>query len=413
MMMHVHSVYSHDACDKHGLIDGRINEKCLKRFHQAICKNNYDIVFLTEHRGHLSEMPYGDALPMTSQDDPILEKGVRVGLRHACEGGRTVHVFLGSENQLMPIGMTRHPDPPAGLDLEQTYNSMDPAAVAAFRATGAIIGANHIEMKENPIEKLREVKPDFLEAYNIHANLLWIVKDKKVGRIWKYLTRMGSFIANPFVEPDLLFLTFFREDETTLQRWSQLSMTQKVGAVGGIDAHENFLPGPMWDGDRPDSYRRLARWFSNWVYLPSETPTRQEALDAVKASRMILAFEIFGDPSGFQFQGSTARGAVVPMGSELNLADTGGSIDLHVTPPASIPSGLARLRILKATDQGWVSVAENDAKAELVFTTHEPGVFRAEIRTTPSHLGRHVPGFKSLVREREYPWAMANPIFVR
>ncbi|HEY7864183.1 MAG TPA: hypothetical protein VIE39_11010, partial [Thermoanaerobaculia bacterium] len=53
-VMHVHSVYSHDACDKAPFDEaGRQNEACLARFRRAICSARLGAVFLTEHDRYL------------------------------------------------------------------------------------------------------------------------------------------------------------------------------------------------------------------------------------------------------------------------------------------------------------------------------------------------------------------------
>ncbi len=59
-ILHVHSVFSHDACDNNPQdADERPNEACLNRFRAALCQSNIDAAFLTEHDRYLVRASMG------------------------------------------------------------------------------------------------------------------------------------------------------------------------------------------------------------------------------------------------------------------------------------------------------------------------------------------------------------------
>ena len=88
--IHVHSVYSHDACDGQPQLKGRINEACLMDLRRAICRNHIDVLFLTEHQDRLtSTSELSSVLGLRDDDTPILQAGQIVGSIQHCPDGHT------------------------------------------------------------------------------------------------------------------------------------------------------------------------------------------------------------------------------------------------------------------------------------------------------------------------------------
>lgn len=167
-IVHAHSVHSHDACDGRPYVDGGPNEPCLQSFRAALCRTKIDVIFLTEHDSLMATVPFPTVLQMRSGDEPVMEAGQLVGSRIACPDGHRVLLLPGAENDLMPIALRRHPDMLNG-NLADAYNANNPAAVQRFREAGALVAIPHVEQRS--IEYLREIGPDVLEVYNVHANL--------------------------------------------------------------------------------------------------------------------------------------------------------------------------------------------------------------------------------------------------
>ena len=54
-VVHMHSPYSHDACDGQGLTAGVPNASCLADLRAAPCKDGLDFIALTDHPAHMNE----------------------------------------------------------------------------------------------------------------------------------------------------------------------------------------------------------------------------------------------------------------------------------------------------------------------------------------------------------------------
>ena len=219
-IIHIHSVYSHDACDKKPFIDGKPNEECFQDQQRSFCELNTDIVFLTEHAAHMGENPFEDIWHLQQNDSSIYENGERVGIVRTCADGHQVHIFLGAENKLMPIGLIRHPDAMPSTSLSDTYSSDDLEAVKRFREAGALVGMAHTEGATKSVDYLKNLGIDFLEIYNIHAEFLILLAQKNYFRILGRLFNLLAFSFYPALEPDLLFLSLQTENQAALDKWA-------------------------------------------------------------------------------------------------------------------------------------------------------------------------------------------------
>ncbi len=410
-IIHAHSVHSHDACDGMPYVDGGPNLPCLQDFRTSLCTTKIDVMFLTEHAERIGLVPYETVLQMQPGDEPITDNGQLVGSRITCPDGHRVMVFPGAENELMPLALRRHPTVTQGT-LEDTYHTDGDAGAALFRAAGATLAVAHCE--ERTIEYLRDVNPEVVELYNIHANLDPRIAgpylNYNVGPAYADLLRFQH--ASNGLDAEWMFLTFFQESQVDLGLWARLLTDGRhIPAVGGSDAHQNVLPALFPDGDRGDSYRRVFRWFSNEL-LVRGAPTRDSALEALHAGRVFTVFEAFGTPVGFSFTAQTAAGTS-EIGADLALAD---APVLHVTRPhvnglaPSLPAPDISLRVLRAEAAGsWTEVARA-ATGDLAFTPSATGVYRAEVRMMPNHARPYLPGLERLVRE--VPWVYSSAIYV-
>lgn len=411
-IIHAHSVHSHDACDGVPYRDGGPNEPCLQSFRSAVCRSHIDVMFLTEHDGLMATVPYETVLQMRPGDEPVMEGGQLVGSRIACPDGHRVLLLPGAENDLMPIGLRRHPDLLNG-SLADAYNANNPAAVRRFREAGALVAIPHVEQRS--IEYLREIQPDIVEIYNVHANLDPRIAGPHLGfNVGPALADILRFQrAGTGLDPEFLFMVFFQESSNDLRKWATLlAEGRRIPGIAASDAHENVLPVALTDGERGDSYRRVFRWFSNELWVQGEL-TRESAMEALRQSRMFVAFEAFGTPIGFSYTAQTGA-RVREIGEEIPLTE---APVLRVTRPTvhalnpALPVPTTRLRVLRAERSGdWTEVAAADT-GDVSFTPTTAGVYRAEVRITPNHVRPYLPGLERVVRE--VPWVYSSPIFVR
>ena len=411
-IIHAHSVHSHDACDGNPYVDGGPNEPCLQSFRAALCRTHVDVIFLTEHAGLLATVPFEQAMQLRAGDEPVMEGGRLVGSRIGCPDGHRVLLLPGAENELMPIGLLRHPEAIDGR-LDGAYHADGRAGAQRFREAGALVAVAHVEQRS--IESLRAVGPDVVELYNIHANLDPRIAGPSLGyNVGPALADILRFQrTGTGLDPEMLFMVFFQESANDLGKWAQLlGDGARIPAVAGSDAHENVLPVPLTDGERGDSYRRVFRWFSNQLWVQGDV-TRESAMEALRQSRVFVTFEAFGTPVGFSYTAQTGArtreiGEVVPLAEAPTLRVTRPTV--RALDP-SLPAPTTRVRLLRAEASGaWTEVAAADT-GDVSYTPTAAGVYRAEVRILPNHLRPYLPGLERVVRE--VPWVYSSPIYVR
>jgi hypothetical protein len=397
-LIHMHSAHSHDACDGHPRIDGQINEPCIQQLRAALCTDRIDYMLLTDHPSLFGDVEYpetllyrdGDTLEHDAQGHPIANY-------IACPDGRRVLVSAGTEGGLMPVMLPQHaPD-------RTVYDREDVGAVQALHAAGAIVLQAHTE-RFTP-EELAPLGLDGFEIYNLHANI-----DPRgvLGQFAQVLPDLAALInaGAHGPHPDLSFLAIFRENPIALRDWDALIPHQRVVGTAGSDIHQNVPPivHPA-DGERIDSYRRLAAWFANYLLVDEITPTGVR--DALTAGRLFVTFDLLGAPDGFDFHGETAEGATLEMGAELPFA---AGTHLKATPPPPPGGDPITLTLKRVTADGVEEVAHSDG-APIDYEAAGPGAYRLEVWITPEHLRADLGTFDRFVHP--YPWIYANPIYLR
>ncbi|HUH03694.1 MAG TPA: hypothetical protein VML75_16985 [Kofleriaceae bacterium] len=411
-IIHLHSPYSHDACDGEPRPgpNGEIDEACLANLREALCATRVDYAALTEHDASMADEEFetlflqreGDVLVTGAASTPIAS-------RMTCPNGHTVLFTVGGENDLMPIMLDAHP-PGTASERHEVYNAEDAATVALFRSLGGLVWIPHTEQR--PIELLRALEPDGIEIYQLHANIDPNIRVDHLG-----LDSAGAIQAvaefadtNPTgPEPDLALMAFLEPNQPSIDKWNTLlGEGLRLAGSGGTDAHENSLPITLRDGERGDSYRRMIRWFAN-VALVSDPSDPEEIQAAIAAGRFFVAFELFGTPSGFDFFAPGAE-----MGGEVT-ASTSAAATLALPTvyglDSSLPAPSIRGRILRIDAGGVTEVAAGET-ASVTAALDAPGAYRAEVLITPRHYGAYLGHLGTAIAEREQVWVYSNPIYV-
>lgn len=416
VIVHSHSVHSHDACDGHPYVDGGPNEPCLQSFRRAMCRVRVDAVFLTEHAGLMAEGPFNRVMQLRDGDEPVMEGGSIVGFYSRCADGHRTLWLPGAENELMPLALRRHPDAING-DLGAAYHADDAAGVRRFHEAGALVAVAHVEQRT--IGELRAISPDIVEVYNVHANLapnIALMANPEANNGQQLVdTLRFQGAANP-LEPDFAFLAFFAENTSDLGKWAQLwSDGRNVPGVAASDAHENTFMAVMSDGERGDSYRRIFRFFSNEVLVRGDL-TRASVIEGLSSGRSYVAFEALGTPEGFSCVARTRDGADHEMGSTVRMADEPALVlrapTLHA-PLMGDPSPTVEMRVYRAEAGAWVMAQrwqDPASMGELRWSVPSVGVYRVEVRMVPEHARSRLPGMERLVHDM--PWIYGNPIRV-
>jgi hypothetical protein len=415
-IIHLHSPYSHDACDgrPRDPDTGAVDEACLANLRAGLCTTRMDYAALTDHDATMADEELVDLFLVRGDDELVAGAAGPIASRLACPDGHRVLLTVGGENPLMPIMLDRHVE---GTIEERRaiYNGRSIEAADAMRAAGAILWIPHTESRT--AAELIPLAPAGIEVYQLHANI-----DPRIRRDYLDLPEAGAITAvaefadttpeGP--EPDLALLSFLSANQPALAVWDELlAAGLRVAGSGGTDAHENALPLRLRDGERGDSYRRMLRWFSNvtWVSDPTDIGAIEEAL---RAGRMIVAFELMGTPEGFDARAERAGAAPVELGGTVG-ADAGATLIVDLPRVYGLDGGLPApaiaARVIRVTAAGAAVVAEG-SDATLTAALDAPGAYRIEVTIQPRHLGPYLGHLGPALAEQTLPWIYASPIYV-
>jgi hypothetical protein len=239
---------------------------------------------------------------------------------------------------------------------------------------------------------------DGVEVYNLYTNA------KRAGYVTLFFDGLWSYWSRP----ELLFARFYERPAENLRRWDEYnaSGTGRAYAFAGNDAHANVglalqdrAGGKILDL-KLDPYERSFSLVRTHVLLhggahEGEPFDEQNLLGALRSGHFFLAFDVFGDSTGFRFTAAADRGPETwgaGMGDEIRLPP-GGEVRLKVTVPL-------RARTVFYRDGQVVHEVPDSSRAFLAV--EQKGVYRVEV---------YLDQLGSLLEGK--PWIISNPIFVR
>ena len=409
-VIHAHSVYSHDACDGEPRDEGTdaINEPCFDDLRRGLCQSRHNFLMLTDHPDSFERTEFPDVLlHRTDRGDELVERGGQaVANWAACPDDTPPAIILaGTEGGMEPVGLEGH----VADTVEERaaiYRAETPEAVEILRDHGAVVLLQHTE-GWSP-NQIIDLGVDGFEMFNLHANMF-----SGAAGIASLLMKIEMPELLP--HPDLILLPIINEDPVYLDIWSTVLArdAQRVTIIA-TDIHRNTLWRELPDGERIDSYRRAFIWMSNHLLIrpePDGSWDDQHLKEALRSARLYGAFEILGYPEGFDYH-ALEGGDIQEMGSEVSLAS---GVELSATMPwvrdldPDYPQPELMIRLLEATEDGWVVVAESET--DLQHTVTEPGAYRAEVRMVPRHLEPFLSSYADLA-EQDFVWLYGNAIYV-
>jgi hypothetical protein len=228
-----------------------------------------------------------------------------------------------------------------------------------------------------------------MEVYNLYTNT------KKINYFVTFFDGLWSYRSYA----DLMFVRFYERPADELKKWDELmrEKNRKVVGIAGNDAHSNVgfqlgdRTGKSLIGVHLDPYERTFSVVRNHVLIEKEKPLTEETLlEALSSGHCYIAFDIFGDSTGFTFTAENKEGHKKIMGDEIELLD---GVRLLVTTP--VPA-----RVLLFKDGQVLRDEAEGTKKE--FAIGERGVYRVEV---------YLVQLGSLVKDK--PWIISNPIYVR
>jgi len=409
-IVHLHSPYSHDACDSMPRdASGVPNEPCLEHLRAALCTEHIDYAALTDHDDSMADEEFATLFNMRGTDTPVMSGAQQIASRIYCDDGHEVVVTVGGENDLMPIMLDRHV-PGTAQERHDIYNGSSATALQAMRDAGALIWVAHTE--QYPTDVLRAVGPNGIELYNLHANIDPKIRADFLGlqgydAISKAVEFADTNEGGP--EPDLALLSFLTPNMPGLTRWNELlAEGRHIAATAGSDAHENALPVTLADGERGDSYRRVLRWFSN-VVLVADPKDITQIEAALAKGRLFSVFEIMGTPEGFD--------VVATGGGELGDTVTFNATHLLVKVPTvrgldpTLPAPEIQATVIRLNAGAATTIASGPGP-ELDVELPGPGAYRVEVSIVPRHLGPYLRDLGTAYADQELPWIYTSAIYV-
>ncbi len=411
-IIHMHNVYSHDACDgKPRLDDGSPNEPCHQQLRAGLCTDQIDFAMMTDHTGFVEDTDTFADLYMFHDGDTWedVDQVHSANIIH-CQDGHEVRLMVGMEGEASPIGIKRHPVEGDHDARAAAYADITAAGVQRLRDAGAVPVIIHIEDRSDAW--LDSVDLDLFETCNLHILLAPAIREQVGLDSTAAAVAFGDWVGNPWdhsAAADLVFLEFHQRVPYYMDQWDRQLGLRMMGGFAGNDVHQNVLDVAMSDGERPDSYRRMMKWYVNHLLVDARTGDAARA--ALHARRLYEVFEVLGTPVDFDFRADGMAGATFEMGS---VVPAGTGVTLRAPVPhalGAVPGDdLVRMVLLRITPQGTDTVYDGPGPVELAQAT--PGRYRLEVFLTPNHLEPFLQATDPDLL-KEYPWIYSNPIEVQ
>jgi len=423
-IVHLHSPYSKDACDAHGLGPGDVPDAtCVEHLRQGICASMLSAVFMTDHPSHMKDFPFelllfydakaGDTLLLDDKSRPYANV-----LHCEAKDGLPAHdatLTVGYEaTHTMPVALHGH------LPTKDLYNislsdseALDAVknVVAAIHALGGLVVNAHSEQSDVTAQRLVDAGVDAMEMYNIHANVFaaFLAHPENLFRMDPWLAPAGQA-----AHPDLAILGTLPDfPEPAFAKWQDVLRTRNMTGLVGSDAHENVifpaLCGPsgimdelcqehakdaphavlafakadspvlLADGIRFDSYKRMLRWYSNRALVVHDGPQGMPGVEAAMTrGAAYTVWNVFGEPDGLQFVAVNAGQGDAHLGGmgDVVQASAGANVLLGLRFPrvlaepwspfstADAQSTPREVRVWRITPDGIEMVAHWDGQSQ-------------------------------------------------
>ncbi len=292
------------------------------------------------------------------------------------------------------------------------------AAAMRKLPTTAVIDKLHAENRLAIVtypEKFKSWDANFdgIEVFSLHTNA------KKMNPFTAIFDAIWSFPAYP----ELMLATYLKRPEENLQKFDEIAAQRKISLIAGTDAHSNIGFHVLGDDSgnkglnlKIDDYETIFRLVRQHVLIEKDKPlTRETLIDALKAGRSFIGFDVLGDTKGFRFRTYRRDGPFSDEGPTHMGEQTSniGQFNLWITLPAINRSPhKARVVILR---NGQVfsestpiieEVGEEIGFAQIPLISdddrvRDPGTYRVEV-----YLDQLGPPFDKM------PWIISNPVYV-
>ena len=326
----------------------------------AAHSNNLDFVVMTEH-------------PSKNFDTAAMTlKGIHGGILFV----NGIEVATANQDRLLLL--------PADEAAATVNNSATQEVLSQKNATGELaLVAYPADFKSWDVSGY-----DGVEVYNLFTNA------RRIKPVVMFFDGLWSYSSYP----DLLFATFYERPAEALKLWDDalVASGRHLTATAGNDAHSNLglslndSSGKTLLGVKLDPYERSFRVVRMHVLLPrDQLLTAETLLAAIRAGHCFIAFDLFGDATGFSF--------AITNGSDNKIE--GDEVVLSNAARLTISTPIVS-RVVLFKDGGVVQERAGASRVE--FEIREKGIYRVEAYL----LGLPKPA-------SDQPWVISNPIYVR
>jgi hypothetical protein len=423
VITHLHTPYSHDACDGKGIQeDGSLNLRCLHDLKNALCENRINLAFNTDHVNYLAQTDF-EKLLLIENGDTVVNNGSGNPVANAlnCSNGFHAVMAPGLEGQLIALGMEKHVD--GTIDQRKAVyggeSLLEKNQLEDSAGPNALVVVPHTESKS--LDLLRSLSPEAMEIYNLHANLDPKIRKAYLGyKPFEHVAKFMNYLFDLFnsQNPDYLFVEFFQMSPLYFQKWNTLlSEDREVTGVAAHDSHENIFSQKAADGERLDQHRRMTRMFSNLVL--TQTGGMDAIKDSIRNGRVYFVLEGLGSPIGLDFHGTKNGSEIIEMGSTMNVLP-GDTDELSFSQPSVIASFPGMDSDFKPSIYSELHRIDSSANETVVATVSEgtliyrdppAGHYRIHSYMVPLHLKDLV--LKPSYAQKAYPWIISNTIKVQ
>ena len=467
-VMHLHSPYSHDACDGDGLPMGEPNAPCLADLRAALCATGLDFAFLTDHPAHMQEQEFvADLLYSEADgDELVLEGDAPILNLLRCDDDRRVALAVGYEStHTLPLGLHHHVASEfyAGL-IDADPLEVSTALVGALKDAGAVVAIAHSEEEDLSAQRIVDVGLDAMEWYNPHGNFLNVFGGDSVtsdpAALLDLFQALTPFMAgsDAGAHADLVYLQLLPSwPQAGFDKWREVQRSRAVTGILGSDVHQNVSVAPlcdqdnpiaqqaciagakallpdeldslvdggtvqMADGDRLDSYARIMRWLENRVLTPPGDLSLASLQDALRGGRNYGLFAVFGEPADLRYFATDASETYLSIGDgatgplTLEVRAPSRPLPLHAAGPQwteeQAKAAEVRVELWRTDAVGTTMVTmQSGLGSTLSHPAGDPGAYHVEIWIRPQHLEAAL-GDQSALADVWYMWLITNPIRV-
>lgn len=274
--------------------------------------------------------------------------------------------------------------------------------------TAAVIEKLHSENRLAMVtypEKFKSWDSNFdgIEVFSLHTNA------KSMNPFTAVFDGIWSYPAYP----DLVLASYFERPAFNLQKFDEIAAKQDISLFAGTDAHSNIGfhlvgddAGHKFLNFKFDDYATMFRLARQHVLIEKDKPlTRESLVEALKAGRSFIGFDVLGDTRGFRFE-ARREGSSQQASETMGTGIVSGMIfynphievppgDILLTSESPQPGRFAVFRDGKIAHQSEIT-------SEIMLKADKPGTYRVEV-----YLDQLGPPFDKM------PWIISNPIYVR